>query len=184
MYSNAQRRTHIYDLQRFLRRIQQEQGHPSPLVPDGIFSPETALAIREFQQQQGLPVTGTADFTTWTRIFAQYIDLLTGDTLPTAVQFFPAGADVSLHTGSKGQSVLVLQLMLNTIAPHFTTLMPVTLTGEYDSATVDAVRHAQRTFLLPVTGITDRATWEAMALLHNSFFDKTPLLWQLAEEIK
>ena len=75
MYTDSQRRTHIYDLQRFLRRIQQEQGAVQPLAPDGIFGPETAAAVREFQRRGRLPVTGTANFDTWTAIYAAYLAL-------------------------------------------------------------------------------------------------------------
>lgn len=37
MYTDEQRRSHIYDLQTFLRRIQRDQGYPNPIAPDGIF---------------------------------------------------------------------------------------------------------------------------------------------------
>ena len=64
MYSEAQRRAHIFDLQTFLRRIQLDQAHVHPLVPDGIFGPETAAAVRDFQRRNGLLVTGTAGYET------------------------------------------------------------------------------------------------------------------------
>ena len=54
MYTDSQRRTHIYDLQRFLRRIQQEQGAAQPLAPDGLFGPETAAAVRDFLERIGV----------------------------------------------------------------------------------------------------------------------------------
>ena len=65
MYTDEQRRRHIYDLQTFLRRIQRDQGYPNPIAPDGIFGPETAAAVRDFQRQNSLPVTGAADYGTW-----------------------------------------------------------------------------------------------------------------------
>lgn len=179
MYTDSQRRTHIYDLQRFLRRIQQEQGAAQPLTPDGIFGPETAAAVREFQRRGRLPVTGTADFDTWTAIYAAYLALTTLDALPPAVNFFPAGADSQLARGDKGPAVFVLQLMLGTATPHFGNTLPVPLTGEYDADTEQGVRRAQDAFLLPQTGVTDRATWAALALFHNSFFGRTPLAWQM-----
>ena len=77
--------------------------------------------------------------------------------------------------------MFVLQLMLGTALPHFSISAPVPLTGEYDADTVAGVRRAQGVFLLPQTGVTDRATWEALALFHNSFFGRTPLSWLAAE---
>ena len=125
MYTDSQRRTHIYDLQRFLRRIQREQGAVQPLAPDGIFGSETAAAVREFQRRGRLPVTGTADFATWTAIYAAYRALTDLDALPAAVDFFPAGMDAKLKRGDKGPSVFVLQLMLGTATPHFGNALPV-----------------------------------------------------------
>ena len=177
MYTDEQRRSHIFDLQTFLRRIQRSQGYAQPLAPDGIFCPETAAAVRNFQRQNGLPVTGTADYDTWTAIYLAYLALLAGDTLPQAVSFFPAGAGATLSAGDRGPSVLVLQLMLGTALPHFADTVPVPLTGEYDADTAAGVRRAQGVFLLPQTGVADRATWEALALFHNSFFGRTPLGW-------
>lgn len=179
MYTESQRRTHIYDLQRFLRRIQQAQGAPQPLAPDGIFGAETAAAVRDFQRRNRLPVTGTADFATWSAIYAAYLALAGGDALPPAAAFFPPAAAATLSPGDKGPSVFVLQLMLGTAAPHFGSILPVPLTGTYDADTEAGVRAAQGWFRLPATGITDRATWSALTLLHNSLFDRTPLAWQL-----
>ena len=55
------------------------------------------------------------------------------------------------------------------------------LTGEYDSDTQAAVRRAQQIFQLPQTGLTDRATWQALAGLHNALFRRTPLGWSMKE---
>ena len=119
----------------------------------------------------------TADYDTWTAIYLAYLALLAGDVLPAAVSFFPAGANAALSAGDRGASVLALSLMLGTAMPHFADAAPVPLTGEYDADTVAGVRRAQGLFLLPQTGVTDRATWEALALLHNGFFGRTPLTW-------
>ena len=67
--------------------------------------------------------------------------------------------------------------MLGTALPHFADTIPIPLTGEYDADTTAGIRRAQGIFLLPQTGVTDRATWEALTLFHNSFFDRTPLGW-------
>lgn len=55
------------------------------------------------------------------------------------------------------------------------------LTGEYDSDTQAAVRRAQQIFQLPQTGLTDRATWQALTGLHNALFRRTPLGWSMKE---
>ena len=68
MYTDAQKRSHIFDLQTFLRRIQQSEGSAAPLVPDGIWDAKTAASVRDYQQKNFLPVTGTSDQRTWNAI--------------------------------------------------------------------------------------------------------------------
>ena len=181
MYTDAQKRSHIFDLQTFLRRIQQAKGSAAPLVPDGIFGAKTAAAVREYQQQNNIPVTGTADFRTWTAIYAAYAALIAADALPMRAAFFPPESDAVLRPGAKSPSVYVLQLMLSEIAPHYNHIAAVPLTGEYDSDTQAAVRRAQQIFQLPQTGLTDRATWQALTGLHNALFRRTPLGWSIKE---
>ena len=111
MYTDEQKRRHIYDLQVCLRRIQQENDHPQPLVPDGIFGAETAEAVRAHQRQNGLPVSGQVDRATWDSIFGAYEQLTALDALPAAVRFFPAEGGV-LSPGDRGAAVFVLQLLL------------------------------------------------------------------------
>ncbi len=68
----------------------------------------------------------------------------------------------------------MLQLILATAAPHYANTAPVPLTGEYDPETETAVRLMQGVFVLPQTGVTDRATWDTLAGLHNALFMRTP----------
>ena len=49
MYTDAQKRSHIFDLQTFLRRIQQSEGSAAPLVPDGIFGGNEAGETDNFE---------------------------------------------------------------------------------------------------------------------------------------
>jgi peptidoglycan hydrolase-like protein with peptidoglycan-binding domain len=74
--------------------------------------------------------------------------------------------------------------MLGETAPHYNRIAAVPLTGEYDADTQSAVRHAQKIFQLPETGITDRATWQALTGLHNALFQRTPLGWQINGELR
>lgn len=42
------------------------------IVPDGIYGPNTVQAVREFQRQNALPVTGETDNATWNKLVAVY----------------------------------------------------------------------------------------------------------------
>lgn len=59
-----------------------------------------------------------------------------------------------------GQPVRALQTMLRILAEDDHTLSPVIPDGIYGSQTRNAVSTFQRKFGIPVTGVTDQATWE------------------------
>lgn len=58
----------IKELQQYLRNIEKSISDEPALIPDGIFSSETAETVKRFQQSQGLTVNGIVDFETWERI--------------------------------------------------------------------------------------------------------------------
>ena len=123
MYTDAQKRSHIFDLQTFLRRIQQAEA--ALLARAGrIFGSQTAAAVREYQQQNCLPVTGIADQRTWNAIYATYAALIAADALPMQTAFFPPESDAVLKPGAKSPTVYVIQLMLGEIAPHYNRIAP------------------------------------------------------------
>ena len=112
MYTDQQLQNHIFDLQTFLRRIQRSQGHIQPLVPDGIFGAETAAAVRDFQRQNSLPVTGTADFDTGTRSTAPTSSCAREMRRRRPCPFSPQARTPRSVPGDKGASVFALQLLL------------------------------------------------------------------------
>jgi peptidoglycan hydrolase-like protein with peptidoglycan-binding domain len=71
-------------LQYMLAVLAQFDPALTQLSIDGVFGPRTREAVENFQQSQGLPVTGTADETTWQRLYQAYAgvdDLLLRDTV-------------------------------------------------------------------------------------------------------
>ena len=67
------------------------------------------------------------------------------------------GADLTI--GSSGEKVRQLQEQLDTIASIYTAIPRVSPDGIYGPATARAVEAFQSIFGLPVTGVTDFATW-------------------------
>lgn len=65
----------------------------------------------------------------------------------------------NLQLGASGDKVRQLQTQLNRIARNYPAIPSLTADGIYGPATEEAVRAFQRIFNLPVTGITDYATW-------------------------
>lgn len=61
-----------------------------------------------------------------------------------------------------GQSVRSLQTMLRVIAENDGHLPSIVPDGIYGSSTMTGISAFQRQYGLPVTGVTDQATWEAI----------------------
>jgi len=73
-----------------------------------------------------------------------------------------------LSEGTEGEDVRILQEQLNRIAINFPQLPLITVSGRYDASTVNTVTVFQKLFILPQTGITDRATWYRISQIYSS----------------
>ena len=66
----------IRSLQTMLQVIAENDSSHPPLIPDGIYGPDTVKAVSVFQRKHGLPVTGVTDLATWEAIHAVYAPAL------------------------------------------------------------------------------------------------------------
>lgn len=145
-------RPYVMELQSYLRAIQRDRYGTTTVPLDGFFGADTAAGVRQFQTAEGLPRTGTADRATWESLFAVNRDTKARLALP----LFIRGLRVPLlQPGDEGDAVVFLNTMLGNPGTVYTT------------ATEEAVRRVQKTALLPVTGNTDKDTWDAVVQLYN-----------------
>ena len=113
---------------------------------DGDFGPNTAAAVRAFQQSRHLGVDGVAGPNTWNALNA------------AAPAPAPAsgGATPALRQGSRGAAVSQLQSRLRAHGYN------VSVDGDFGPATANAVRSFQRAKGLGVDGVVGPATWSAL----------------------
>lgn len=156
------------NLQRYLRQLAYFD-ETIPLVPiDGNRGSDTSEAIRAFQRRQGLTVTGIADRETWEAIYEEYLASLEEVAPPSPFSPFPSEPpDYALREGDEGFLVSALQFMLEEISLFFP-INAVRVDGVYGPETRDAVSELQARYLLPVTGETDKLTWNAVVRLYDS----------------
>ena len=123
----------IRSLQSMLRLLQRHAGKPTTVVPDGIFGPETARAVREFQQQNGLPVTGAADLATWNAVVDAAREAHThhGPAEPLRPLFQPAQ---TISPGEQNMHLYLAQGMLLALRHYYDGMPPVSVTGRHDEA--------------------------------------------------
>ena len=158
----------VANLQRYLRQL----AYHTPEIPqvpvDGIFEQATRDALKAYQGYVGLPVTGSADRETWDRLYLDYLDSVEFYAPPSQVSLFqrsPVGYYMDI--GAVGIDVAALQYMLGELTLLYL-LDPPAVTGTYDQATADAVRTMQTYLMLPVTGLVDILTWNAVTDRFNA----------------
>ena len=136
-----------------VRTVQQaliKAGIRFPGGADGVFGPATANALRIFQSQAGLKVSGEVDEAT--------AMILTGQTL-TNVPAAPAMTVLlGLTPGARGPQVALLQRTL--ISAGLTVIGGAD--GVFGPATTTALRQFQTSRDIPAAGVVDAATAEAL----------------------
>ncbi|GAA4200571.1 peptidoglycan recognition protein family protein [Actinocatenispora rupis] len=104
------------------------------VTPNATFGAATKAAVQDFQAKHGFEVAsdGTVTQPTWEALAPRLTPGSTGDPVKAA-------QSILAHKG-----------------------YDLTVTGEYDAATVQAVRAMQRLHHLPATGVADTTTWCAI----------------------
>lgn len=125
-------------------------GYYTPTVT-GSFGPDTTLAVRTFQDENGLPVTGIVNTETWNTIFA-----LTPSPFPTKRVLRPV-----LKRGSTGEDVEVLQRNLTQLMFY-----DGAIDGKFGTETENAVKAFQANNRLTADGIVGPDTWSALTYLY------------------
>lgn len=160
MYTPAQQKAHIFELQEMLRGIAVVNPAIPSVIADGIYNEATAQAVRSFQQFYGLQVTGEVNHATWEKIAEVYQEIaVTPEPLPA----FPAEPGCVMQEGDRCYTVMVAQAVLAALSEKYGNIPHCAVTGELDGDTVRALQPFQKLCLLPVTGALDCTTWNRLA---------------------
>ena len=136
-----------------LQTLLWEAGFYQGLI-DGIFGLRTQDAVTRFQRNKGLQATGIADVATW-----RALGVICGP-LPPAPSPTPAPVPCPrLALGSRERAVFLLQVLLREHGYN-----PGRIDGSFGTMTEAAVRQFQTDEHLPVTGVVDVITWEALGV--------------------
>jgi peptidoglycan hydrolase-like protein with peptidoglycan-binding domain len=108
--------------------------HGADIVIDGDFGDQTEGAVKDFQQANGLSVTGVVNEKTWRALW------------------------VTLKQGDQNDAVSAAQTLLNRHR------FDVVVDGDFGDQTDGAVRAFQEKKGLPAGGVVDDKTWEALCV--------------------
>ena len=139
----------------------------SPGGIDGVFGSKTRDSLESFQREFSLPVTGTADETTWNALTATFFSLAAAGSEQIAEAAGPEYPGYVMKLGSAGDAVMQLQLRMNQVAVLYCAAEFVPVDGVFGETTDQAVRLFQEGLGLPVTGVVDEETWQRIYELLN-----------------
>lgn len=148
----SDRRPYVMELQGYLRTIQRDRTGTTTVPVDGFYGTDTEAGVRQFQQENGLPNTGQVDRETWDALFFAHQEVVEQNRPPLLIRGL---RQALLQPGDDGDAVVFLNVMLGVIGNTYTT------------ATEQAIRNIQASAQLPMTGNTDKDTWDAVVRLYN-----------------
>ena len=160
----------VTSLQQMLRTISfVTEGYPS-LIPDGIYGASTEEAVRSFQRNYNLPVTGQVNYETFLAIVEVYDDAIEQlNILNGPVQRFPVS--LTIAPGQSHPMVYLVQGMLGALHDLYPEIKKPSLSGTVDPVTAENIRFLQQISGIPVTGAINSQTYQRIVALYRIAFD-------------
>ena len=155
MYDITEKSNAIRQAQLFLLELHYADERYPHVSIDGLYGTETENAVKLFQRNENLPVTGEIDFATWTILYELY---LLNSQNRRSKDFIISDKNSPLNVGSKGSDVEIIQSIIKRLSEKYTTLPSPEINGIYSYTTSSAIRELQRIYRLPQTGVLDRKT--------------------------
>lgn len=155
-YSQAQQRNNIKEIQEYLYAISFYNDNIVRVIPDGIYNRETMLAVKSFQKEYNLDISGEVNRATWEKVVEVYRNYV--DSPAEAIDVFPYNS-FTLKKGQEGSMVFIMQSMLRDISMTYKNVPMPTINGIFDNDTFVSVKAMQTKARLNPTGIVNKLTW-------------------------
>lgn len=153
----------IRSLQTMLRTLARLDDRLLSVIPDGVYTRQTADAVAAFQRSRGLNATGVADQTTWEEIVRDYRLAEIEYTKAEPIQITLNPGEV-IRRGDEHRYMNLIQSMLILISDLHPNLPAPDHTGVFDEDTERSILALQVFSGLPPTGVLDKRTWKVLAL--------------------
>ena len=160
----------VTNVQYLLAYLAQFYNSIPPIAVDGIYGPATTNAVKSFQGEFDLGITGNVDLATWDILYRTYIGFL--ETIPFKyvegnVLPYPG---IPLRLGSESDEVRLLQEYIRYIASYIDDIPSVEPTGYFGTQTQNSVIALQNFLGIEPTGTVAAATWNGISNLYSDLF--------------
>lgn len=162
----------IRSLQYMLNQLAIHNDVLTRLSADGIFGERTLEAVMVFQRENGLPVTGVVDLTTWNAIRAAYVHVELMYGFPPALNVLPCGTYTAVE-GQECEVLRIVQAMFGSLTKVMSNFSPCQINCCNDGETYKNLQEVQRLAGLPITGTLDRSTWAYMVQLYQALVTRS-----------
>lgn len=161
-------RESVRQVQTFLYTIAQVEDDVMRVNPDGIYSPNTAEAVRSFQKKYLDHIDGKVDYATWVMLLERYrlAEQLLREPNRISPFSFSLKNDV-LTVGDRSDLVVILRAMLAHLGITYLPAEDLPINDLYDERISDIIRHFQTANGLRADGVLDRLTWDRLAYVYN-----------------
>lgn len=148
----------IRSLQTMLQTISLEDPRQPSVIPDGIYGPETMMAVTAFQRKSGIPVTGIVDRNTWEKVVeaAEPAKIRNDKVEPIEILLEPGEI---FRKGDANPYLYLVQTLLLQLSGDSPSIPAPSHTGILDTETAAAIAAFQVLAGLRETGELDRITW-------------------------
>ncbi|WP_334177618.1 peptidoglycan-binding protein [Pseudoxanthomonas sp.] len=153
-----------FELQQYLVALNITDAAGQRLSPDGDFGRSTQQAVSTYQRMAGIePPTGSVDQTLFDRIRGELLQADPSFRLKTMMDLHGPLKDGVLGPADRGDSVAELQEQLHGLGFRGSSGRPLTISRNYDKATLEAVRRFQDgADIAPANGLADERTRDAI----------------------
>lgn len=166
-YQNNDLISAIMQVQEFLRTIQIFESKTVSVPIDGIYGDATANAVKAFQKQNELPVTGRVDKSTYDKLYQKALEAEFEMSEPLPIYVFANGR--SIYKGEKSSFVMLLQMLLNELKIAYDSYEVLKEDGVFGTSTENAIKEFQRKNGLISSGIVNKKTWNALVENYNKY---------------
>lgn len=162
----------IRSLQTMLQIIALEDPRQPKVIPDGIYGPETMMAVTAFQRRNGIPVTGIVDQNTWEKIVAAAEPARIRNTKAEPIEILLEPGEV-FRRGDSSPYLYLAQSLLIQLSEDSPSITAPSHTGVLDAETAAALAAFQVLAGLRETGELDRITWRHLSRQYTLSIHRT-----------